>query len=129
MSAWGTGTFENEDAQDFLGKLHAKASDDLRQILTQAAESDYLEAPDASVSVAAAEVIAALKGAPTQPLPREISDWLSKAPAMPIDLNDLASRAVQRVRLNSELKDLWLEANGLNEWSATLRDLEQRLSL
>jgi hypothetical protein len=42
-------------------------------------------------------------------------------------MTDLARRAVERVRLNSELKDLWLEAEGLNEWSAVLRDLEARL--
>jgi hypothetical protein len=43
------------------------------------------------------------------------------------EMTDLARRAVERVRLNSELKDLWLEAEGLNEWSAVLRDLEARL--
>jgi hypothetical protein len=39
----------------------------------------------------------------------------------------VARTAVNKVRLSSELKDLWLEAEGLNEWSAALRDLEKRL--
>jgi hypothetical protein len=43
-------------------------------------------------------------------------------------MNELAQRAVNKVRTNSELKDLWLEAEGLNEWSAALRELEGRLS-
>lgn len=129
MSAWGSGNFENDDARDFLAELHSKAMDDLRQILARTAEqSEYLEAPGASVAVVAAEVVAVLKGAPPQPLPCEIAEWASKAPALPPQVSDLARRAVYRVRLNSELKDLWLEADGLNEWSASLRDLEQRLS-
>ena len=47
--------------------------------------------------------------------------------ALSPDLIDLARRAVERVRINSELKDLWLEAEGLNEWSTALRGLEERL--
>ena len=128
MSAWGSGSFENDDAQDFVCDLHSKVIDDLQGIFTRAAgQSEYLEAPDASVAVAAAEVIAALKGAPPEPLPREIARWVSEAPAASTDLSELARQAVNRVRLSSELKDLWLEADGLNEWSAGLRDLEQRL--
>ncbi len=128
MSAWGSGSFENDDARDFVCDLHSKVFDDLREVLARAAEqSEYLEAPDASVAVAAAEVIAALKGAPPEPLPCEIAKWVSKVPDASTDLSELARQAVNRVRLNSELKDLWLEADGLNEWSAGLRDLEQRL--
>jgi hypothetical protein len=130
MSAWGCGSFENDDAQDFLGALHSKTIDDLSQMLIRAADpGGYLEAPDASVVVAAAEVIAALKGAPPQPLPSKIAEWVSKVPAASPDVSELAHRAVHNVRLNSELKDLWLEADGLNEWSTGLRDLEQRLFL
>ncbi len=128
MSAWGSGSFENEDARDFVCDLHSKVIDDLQGILSCAAgQNEYLEAPDASVAVAAAEVIAALKGAPPDPLPVEIAKWVSRAPAASADLSELARQAVNRVRLNSELKDLWLEADGLNEWSAGLRNLEQRL--
>ncbi len=129
MSAWGSGSFENDDARNCLGALHAKALDDLRQILDSAAkQEDYLESSEAGATVAAAEVIAALNGAPPQPLPREIAEWLSKAPVASPDLITVARQAVHRVRVNSELKDLGLQADGLNEWSACLRDLEQRLS-
>ena len=89
-------------------------------------------------AVAAAEVVAALvvsaKGAAAEDgalpaVPRELVDWASKDKSgAPPDLVYLARRAVERVRTNSELKDLWLEAEGLNEWSAALRDLEARLN-
>jgi len=128
MPGWGTGSFENEDAQKWLGKLSALRIDDLKQILGRAADqSDYLEAPDASIVVAAAEVLATMKGAPPEKLPREIVDWTTKGGST-AEINELAVRAVDKVRRNSELKDLWLEADGLNEWTAALQDLQTRLS-
>ena len=134
MAGWGTGSFENEDAQGFLGRLNSLVSDDLRQILERAADQDYPEAPESGVAVAAAEIVAALVAAAkdetaSSATPRQILDWISKNKSgTSPDLIDLARRAVERVRTNSELKDLWLEAEGLNEWSAALRDLEERLS-
>jgi hypothetical protein len=135
MPGWGTGSFENEDAQSFLGRLNSLGIDDLRPILAPAADQpDYLEAPESGTVVAAAEVVAALVAASEEETessttPRQIVDWISKnTTPLPPDLADLARRAVERVRTNSELKDLWLEAEGLNEWSAALRDLEERLS-
>ena len=134
MPGWGTGSFENEDAQSFLGRLKSLRIDDLRQILARAADQDgYLEAPESSIAVAAAEVVAAQvvsgNGVVSHATPQEVLDWASKNKASdPPDLFDLARRAVERVRTKSELKDLWLEAEGLNEWSAALRDLEERLS-
>ncbi|HEX7425191.1 MAG TPA: DUF4259 domain-containing protein [Terriglobales bacterium] len=130
MAGWGTGSFENEDAQKWLGKLSLLGIDDLKQILSRAADqSDYLEAPDASIVVAAAEVLATMKGAPPEQLPREIVDWTTRTKGgSTAEINELAVRAVDKVRRNSELKDLWLEADGLNEWTAALQDLQTRLS-
>jgi len=34
---------------------------------------------------------------------------------------------LERVRKNSELKDLWLEADGLNDWIAAIQDLQTRV--
>jgi hypothetical protein len=128
MPGWGTRSFENEDAQDWLKQMKTLSLNDLQQIFTAVDPASYLDAPAASVVVAAAEVIAALKGAPPDPLPREIQEWLSHPPSLPADLSELARCAVSQVRFSSELKDLWLEADGLNEWSTGLRDLEQRLA-
>jgi hypothetical protein len=133
MAGWGTGSFENEDAQSFLGRLNSLSADDLRQMLSRAAEHDYLEAPESGAVVVAAEVVAALVAAANDETsspatPRQISDWIrTNDGSAPPDLINLARRAVEKVRTNSELKDLWLEAEGLNEWSASLRDLEGRL--
>jgi uncharacterized protein DUF4259 len=130
MPGWGTGSFENEDAQSFLAELHLKTPDDLKQILAQAAnEIEYLEASPSGVVIVAAEVVATAKGAPPQTVPPQIAEWVGKIEGAPsAEMSDLAQRAVNRVRLNSELRDLWQEAEGLNEWSAELRELEGRLS-
>lgn len=129
MAGWGTGSFENEDAQTWLGQLKSLSLEDLKQIFVHADQSDYLEERDASVVIAAAEVLAAMKGAPHEKLPREITAWTAgnKAASSP-DLNDLAGQAVEKVRRNSELKDLWHQAEGLNEWTTALQDLQTRLA-
>jgi hypothetical protein len=36
-------------------------------------------------------------------------------------------RTLERVRKNSELKDLWMEADGLNDWIGAMRELQGRL--
>jgi hypothetical protein len=129
MPGWGTGSFENEDAQNFLGALQARRPEDLKEILVHADRDDYLAAAEGSVVVAAAEVIATAKGAPPPTVPRQMTDWLGGIEGAPsTEMSEIARRAVNRVRLNSELKDLWLQADGLNEWSAALRDLEERLN-
>jgi Domain of unknown function (DUF4259) len=129
MAAWGSGSFENDDAHDWLDRLARLTLDDLKQLLSRADDNAYLEAPESSIMVAAAEAVAALQGRPAQGTPRAIVEWTSKTETVPLqDLAALAIRAVQRVRTDSELKDLWLEADGLNEWSAGLRDLEKRLA-
>lgn len=129
MPGWGTGSFENEEAQNFLAKLKSLGIDDLAPILVRAADHDYLDAPASTVVIVAAEIVATARGNPPQIVPSQIGDWIAKIEGSPSSqMSALARRAVERVRTNSELKDLWLEAEGLNEWSAVLRDLEERLS-
>jgi hypothetical protein len=130
MPGWGTGSFENEDAQSFLRVLQSKVPEDIQQILVRIADHpDYLDASESSIAVAAAEVVATAKGNPPETTPPEIGEWVGKVEGAPgAEMSEVALRAVSRVRTDSELKDLWLEAEGLNEWSAVLRDLEKRLA-
>lgn len=129
MGAWGTGSFENDDAADWVGKLGTITPEDLTKVLVQAADdSAYLEAPAASAAVAAGEVVAALNGPPAEGAPSAIADWAKKYPnALTPELKALAMRTLDRVRKNSELKDLWMEADGLNEWIGAMRELQARL--
>jgi Domain of unknown function (DUF4259) len=129
MPGWGTGSFENEDAQNFLGRLGSVGIDDLRPMLAHAADQEYVEAPESGVVIAVAEIVAAARGNPPHAVPSQIAEWIGKIDGAPsAEMSELARLAVYKVRTSSELKDLWLEAEGLNEWSAGLRDLEKRLS-
>src|SRR5580704_2847212 len=128
MGEWGTGSFENDDAADWLAELGSRVPDDLTQILLQAADNPaYLEAPASRIAVAAAEVIAALNGSPAPEAPPEIIKWTTNRQTSTRELKALALRALERVRKNSELKDLWLEADGLNDWIAAIQDLQTRV--
>ena len=73
MGAWGFGSFDNDDAADFLAD--ATESGDLSlvrgaldNVLTS---TEYVEAPDASQAIAAAEIVAAALGRPTLAAQRE----------------------------------------------------------
>ena len=129
MGAWGTGSFENDDAANWIAELGTLAPDDLKRIFIRAADDPaYLEAPAASIAVAAAEVVAALNGSPAVGTPREILEWAKKHPqCLSPELKEVASRALDRVRKNSEVKDLWMEADGLNDWIAAVQELQSRL--
>ena len=127
MGAWGTGSFENDDAVGWVAGLDAITPEELMRILVQAADDPgYLEAPAARIAVAAGEVVAALNGCAAEGAPAGIMEWAGKHVGTP-ELKAAAVRALDRVRRNSEVKDLWMEADGLNEWIAAVRELQGRL--
>jgi hypothetical protein len=130
MGAWGAGSFENDDALDWLGVLAgAYGPTPIRDALSAAAEAEgYVEAPEASAALAAAEVAAALFGHPSPTLPDEAAGWVrANAGAAQAGLRELARRAVDAVARDSELRDLWLETGDAGEWEAAVRDLRSRL--
>ena len=113
----------------FRSELSTIAPTDLSTILAQAADQpEYLEAPSAYVALAAAEVVAALKGAPAASAPMEVGEWVKRnSKALTPELKSEALRAAERVRRDSEVKDLWMEADGLNDWIEVVKDLQARL--
>src|SRR5258708_2687967 len=73
MGAWGSDSFENDDALDWLDDFcDAPEQALILNTLSTVVEvdaSEYLEAPNCSVGIAAAEVVAALMSAPNANLP------------------------------------------------------------
>ncbi len=128
VGAWGPGSFDNDDALDWLAELTEGSS--LGPVNTAFAlvqEADYLEAPDASAAVAAAEIVAALMGRPPADLPEEAAEWVQAHPATPgATLVTRARGSVIRVREDSELKELWEEGDA-GEWHASMDELAARL--
>ncbi|MDJ0919426.1 MAG: DUF4259 domain-containing protein [Woeseiaceae bacterium] len=130
---WDTGPFDNDDALDWVWEL--AESDDLSVIdaaLDGVIESPgYIEAPTASMAIAAAEVLAALAGRPADALPDEVSSWVD---SHDLDVNaDIAAKARKVIRLimdneTSELAQLWGDAPPLaSAWRAGLDNLAKRL--
>ena len=134
MGAWGVGTFENDDAVDWIAALVAKAKFDvlertLRRVATLK-QSEYLDARLASESLVATEVVAALKGRPSTYAPIELIEWSRArfASANIESLTMLGIQALRRIKRASELRDLHEEVQSVSTWNTVLDDLETRLS-
>lgn len=130
MGAWGTGCFENDDAMDWIWDLDdADDTTVLKDLFSGCIESkDYLEAPDGSIVIAAAGVVAALNGQPDEELPDGVAAYAEKIDAEPsADLKTLASKAVKKIAADSELKEIWDEAGKADEWQKAIASLQARL--
>jgi len=131
MGAWGVGTFENDEASDWVYQLE-EAGDLtlLKDTLVAAAEpSGYLESPACSEALAAAEVVAALAGRPAPDLPEEVRAWVGehRATVAP-GLRALAVRAIDQIGADSELKELWAESEESETWADRLQELRGRIA-
>jgi hypothetical protein len=149
MGAWGAGSFQNDWALDWLGDL--RESGDASQIqatLNRVVEhggtkhsppsilerlrgrrrhTDWLKASVSSKALAAAEIVAVWLGRPLAKLPEGITEWVQKnSSSLKPDIVPLARQAVNIVRTNSELKDLWEEGDA-TEWHQVIQDLDKRL--
>ncbi len=130
MGAWGAGSFDNDDAGDWLGELSvADGTDILEEAFACVTECDgYLEAPECSVAIAAAEVVAAMCGQPGVDPPEEIGAFVARVASAPSPgLVALAGRALDRVRTDSELRELWDESEEGAQWHQAVAELEGRL--
>ena len=131
MGAWGVGTFENDDAGDWVYQLESAADLKLvRRTLAAAADPDgYLEAPACAEALAAAEVVAALAGRPAPDLPEEVRGWAKDhALRAPPDLLDLSVRALDQVAADSELRELWDDSDEGPAWIDRVQELRSRLT-
>lgn len=130
MGAWGAGSFDNDDAMDWIIGLSDGAGDSVvREALVPVASPNegYLQAPDCSIAIAAAEAVAAARGHPNPALPDEVAGWVAKKPSLATDLTVLAKAAVERIARDSELKELWDESDSADTWRAAMSDLRKRL--
>ncbi len=130
MGAWGVGTFENDDASDWVYQLEEADDLDLVRVTLQAAADPegYLEAPICCMALAAAEVVAALSGRAAPDLPEEIRTWVgAQGRRPPPELRTLSVKALDQVAADSELKELWAESDEHGVWVDRLQELRARL--
>jgi hypothetical protein len=130
--AWGYGSFENDDALDWVLELERASGPQFLQTTLQHVDTGtkYVEAPTCAIALAAAEVIAAAIGRPPKALPSEVAAWIKRVrPTMSPMLLAAARAAVQKCRgpKNSELRELWQESKDEKAWLDDTASLLARL--
>ncbi len=137
MGAWGLGNFENDDALDWVYEL--EGSEDLSAVLdafkainlgepAPDMSSAYNDATECSRALAAAEVIAALRGHPHPDLPTEVAAWVGAHGHLALNETVLAEAhaAISAVLKRSELQELWEETEEYEDWREVVADLRRR---
>ena len=129
MGAWGYKPFDNDDACDWLGDL--QEGDDLTLLVETfaAADTDYLEAPEASCILAAAEVLLALLGRGRE-LPEDAQEWVVSHTELNAALLKPAALTALEMLLgeNCELDELWSESDEHALWRADVQEMMDRLA-
>ncbi len=128
--AWGEGSFENDDALDWVAEcIRSRDTAPVRQALQVVLKVSYIEAPQASEAIAASEVVAASLGKPNPKLPPELRTWLQRQQlAQMSQLAPLAKKVLARIK-DPKISELWQLWSGgkPNKWPSVVSELETRL--
>jgi hypothetical protein len=134
MGTWGPGVFDNDTACDFA--LAVANSGGLRALVQAldrvvSSDGDYLEAPDATEGLAAAEIVARLKGSPGQQTgyTASIDAWIKGLKTGVSDeLVEKAKRSIVRILTEpSELLELWTASDDFDGWKRSVEEVSKRL--
>lgn len=127
MGAWGVHFDENDGALDFLGDIEeTKDWSAIASRLTDyVADGGY---DDADEAIAAAELVAAALGKASARLQPELLEWASANSEAASASLGTARKAVLLAANESELAELWAEADEYAEWQASVKDLNDRLA-
>jgi hypothetical protein len=130
MGAWGTRNFENDGSQDWIFDLMDNrdgglVSDTMARIINN---HEPLEVSDCEEALAAAELVAALVGKPSDDFPEDPLEQLDS-------LNLIATRAlrnqaiatVNKIIAGSGMKNYWEQEGNLDSWMAIETNLIKRL--
>ena len=113
MGTWGVGTFENDDAADWLYELQSSEDGSMLQAALEgsATPDSYLEAPEGVQILCACEILASLQGQPDPDLPAGVEDWVQEHKSLDVcSLLLIACKQIDRVLDDrSELRELWQE--------------------
>lgn len=127
------GNFENDDALDWAADLEfAEDLKPLKEAFKVIDESGYLEAPDCSNALAAAEIVSAIIHPKAvnenENFPEEAIDFVkSNSGDVPDNLVSESISSTQKVIESSELKELWSETDDLDKWLKIQEQLLHRL--
>jgi len=108
MGAWGSGSFQNDSALNWVDRFLDNEGmsliiNKLEGIINYAG---YIEVDAASAGIAASEIIAAIKGRPSEDFRDELKEFSQNA-VINNEIELLAIRAVEKIFSKSELSELW----------------------
>ena len=127
MGAWGVGPFDNDDAADWVYEVEDGGTDAILDILEVVTDEDDPGSEVGTAVIAAAELVAAMRGAPLPSLPDAVAELIPGLGPADDALVAAAVRAVAHVRTHGELAQLWAETDEHDAWLATLDDVTRRL--
>jgi tellurite resistance protein len=130
MGANGAKNFENDDAADWVYDLtESNGTEILAEAFAVIEKTDFADAPDCCIALAAAEVVAAAKGKPSSDLPDEIRTWLENQDHLDKfkKLDKRAAKVAKKVQAKSELRDQWEESDDWHNWQMAVEGLLKRL--
>src|SRR5687768_2139840 len=134
MGAWDHTTFGNDDACDWGGDL--RSCEDLSFVeetldVVVDKEGEYLEAPESSQAIAAAETVARLQGnfGIRNAYTESVDEWVAAHPlTLPAGLAKKAHAALDRILTKpSELLELWEESDDFESWKGAIMELKSRI--
>jgi hypothetical protein len=136
VGTWGSGIFDNDEAQDWVDNLVSADNVNFLIFAIQEAtrhRSAYLDVDQGAAALAACEVLACLRGrwAEDVAYPQEVRSWVQGQTFSPSDVHlDQALTALERVIGDrSELKELWTDDEPIeNEWMINVARLRERLT-
>ncbi|MFC4992269.1 DUF4259 domain-containing protein [Rubritalea tangerina] len=130
MAAWGTKTFEEDTANDWIQELID--SDEPREFLVDSLSTDsgYVEADQGSTILAAGETLIALLDEPRAGVPGELVDWVGDNECDDVsDLPAIAVGSVDKVLSEeSELREIWSESEEFDEWLENVESMREVLA-
>ncbi len=131
MAAWGTGSFENDEAVDWAAELEEASDFSLIEEAFVAAEEGegFIDADTGCVAIAAAEVVASSLGNPGDhegEAAESLESFVEQIGQPASDtIRETALRVLDLVMgEGSELSEIWEVGAG---WRASIRDLQSRL--
>lgn len=132
MGAWGTGTFDNDDAADWGDELdEAIDLTPARDALAACTDTDgWLELPEGARGVAAAAVVAAAFDGDVRGLPDQVGEWVDGQPgtATAGDARLALDALVRVMSEDSELRREWEGSADGPAWAKGIEQLHHRLA-
>ncbi len=136
VGTWGTSTFENDTAMDWLSDfLESPSAQGLRNAFqtgqpdTRSFIARLLQKPTRTFEdeevLAAAETLAALLGRPAPDNPEDLKQLPTLSPVD--ELAPMALKAIESVLNRSNLFLCWEETDDFDEWLSKVHSLQGRL--